>query len=319
MKTKVWIALLAVYIVWGSTYLAIRFGVMTIPPFILAGTRFLIAGTILLIWRRAAGDRFPTPRQWLSTAVAGTLLLLGGNGLVSFSEQRVPSGIAALMVGSVPLWMVLIEAIRPGGVKPGWRAIIGLLIGFGGIFLLVGPAEFTQGGGGFDPLGMGALMVASFLWALGSIYSKSADMPKSSLVSTGAEMLCGSAALYVFAGIAGEWSKLNISAVSTPSWLGLGYLIAFGSLIGFVAYGWLLQNAPVSLVATYAYVNPVVAVFLGNLIAQETLTSRTILAAVIIIGSVIFINSAHPPKVRPPEAVKGSEKEAEAVSAKIGD
>lgn len=310
MKTKVWTALLAVYIVWGSTYLAIRFGVETIPPFILAGTRFLIAGAILLIWRRAAGDTFPTPRQWLSTAIAGTLLLLGGNGILSFAEQRVPSGIAALMVGSVPLWMVLIEALRRGGVKPGWRAIVGLLIGFGGIFLLIGPAELIKGTTGFDPLGMGALIVASFLWALGSIYSKSADMPSSSLVSTGAEMLCGSVALFIFAGLTGDWSRLNISAISTPSWLGLGYLIAFGSLIGFVAYGWLLQNAPVSLVATYAYVNPIVAVFLGNLIAQEALTSRTIVAAVIIVGSVVFVNSARPPKVRD---------EAEPVPAEVGD
>ena len=161
MKTKVWTALLAVYIVWGSTYLAIRFGVETIPPFILAGTRFLIAGAILLIWRRAAGDPFPTPRQWRSTAIVGALLLLGGNGLVSFAEQRVPSGIAALMVGSVPLWMILIEAIRPGGVKPGWQAIVGLLVGFSGIFILVGPSELIKGNSGFDSLGMGALVVAA--------------------------------------------------------------------------------------------------------------------------------------------------------------
>jgi drug/metabolite transporter (DMT)-like permease len=225
------------------------------------------------------------------------LLLLGGNGLVSFAEQRVPSGVAALMVGSVPLWLVLIEALRPAGVRPTWQAIVGLLVGFGGIFLLIGPGELVKGSAQFDLVGIGILAAAAFLWALGSIYSRSADMPKSSLMATGAEMLCGSGALFIVSALLGEGRQFNFAAISTPSWLGLAYLVTFGSLVGFVAYGWLLQNAPVSLVATYAYVNPLVAVFLGNLFAQEPLNGRILLAAGIIIGSVVFINSARKPKV----------------------
>ncbi len=290
MKTKIWTALIALYIVWGSTYLAIRFGVETIPPFILAGLRFLIAGTLLLTWRRLAGDRLPTLRQWRSTAIIGSLLLLGGNGFLSFAEQRVPSGISALLIGTVPLWMVLIEALRPGGVKPGLRAVLGLLVGFGGILFLVGPDEMAHGSG-FDPLGIGTLLLASLLWASGSIYSRTADLPESSLMATGAEMLCGSGSLFIFGTLAGEWQAFHPQAVSTPSWLGLAYLVVFGSLIGFVAYGWLLQNAPVSLVATYAYVNPLIAILLGNLFAQETLNARILLAAGVIIGSVLLINT----------------------------
>lgn len=289
--------MIALYIVWGSTYLAIRFGVETIPPFILAGLRFLISGIILLAWRRAAGDPWPTPRQWRSTAIIGTLLLLGGNGFLSFAEQKVPSGTAALLIGTVPLWMVLIEALRPGGVRPGLRAIIGLLVGFGGIFVLIGPAELSNGSG-FDMFGIGTLLVASFLWASGSIYSRTADMPASSLMATGAEMLCGSVALFIFSTLVGDWHSFNMAAVSTRSWLGLGYLVAFGSLIGFVSYGWLLQNASVSLVATYAYVNPLVAILLGNIFAQEQLNARILLSAVIIIGSVVLINSRQN-KVKP--------------------
>jgi drug/metabolite transporter (DMT)-like permease len=290
MKTKIWIALLALYIVWGSTYLAIRFAVETLPPFLMAGTRFLISGSILFIWRSAAGDAMPTKRQWRSTAIVGIFLLLGGNGLVSFAEQYVPSGIAALIIGSMPMWLVMIEAIRPGGVKPNWLAILGLLVGFGGIFLLIGPAELTGAGHTFNPLGIGTLLVAAFLWSIGSIYSRSADMPQSSLMATGAEMLTGSLAIFLVSGLTGEWRSFNFADVAVSSWLGLLYLIAVGSLIGFVSYIWLLKNAPVSLVATYAYVNPLIAVFLGAWLANEALNARILVAGLIIISSVVLIN-----------------------------
>jgi drug/metabolite transporter (DMT)-like permease len=294
VKTKTWTALIALYIVWGSTYLAIRFAVETIPPFMSAGLRFLVSGIILFAWRRAAGDPAPTKQQWISTAIVGAALLLGGNGLVSWAEQRVPSGIAALMVSTIPLWMVVFEALRPGGIKPSWRAIMGLLIGFGGVFLLIGPAEFggksaTQ----FDLFGTIALLCAAFIWAFGSIYSKHGDMPKSSLMGTGAEMLTGAVALFIVSASTGELNGFHFEAVSIRSWLGLAFLIFIGSLVGFVSYGWLLQNAPISLVSTYAYVNPVVAVFLGSWFASEPLTPRILLAAVIIIGSVVLINSGH--------------------------
>jgi drug/metabolite transporter (DMT)-like permease len=307
MKTKIWIALLAVYIVWGSTYLAIHFTVETIPPFLSAGIRFLVSGAILMIWRRAAGDAMPTARQWRSAVIVGLLLLLGGNGLVSFAELRIASGIAALIVGTVPLWLVLIEAVRPGGVRPTPLAILGLLIGFGGIFLLVGPEDLNSTTLQFDAFGIGTVVLAAFLWSLGSIYSRGADLPPSSLMATGAEMLTGGLALVVFSGSIGEWRGFNFTTVSTSSWIGLTYLILFGSMIGFVSYIWLLKNAPVSLVATYAYVNPLVAVFLGAWLANETLNARILVAALIIIGSVLLINQTKrkPKRLKPKHAQAG--------------
>ena len=299
MKTKIWIALLAVYIVWGLTYLAIRFAVQTIPPFMSAGLRFLVSGAILLIWRRAAGDALPTPRQWRATAIVGILMLLGGNSVVSLAEQRIASGIAALLIGTAPLWLVLLDGLRRGGTKPNLLSILGLVIGFGGIFLLIGPAELLNGVPEFDMFGIGAVMLASFLWSLGSIYSKSADLPSSSLMATGAEMLTASIAILAVSGLTGEWSKFHFSAVARNSWLGLAYLIVFGSLVGFVSYGWLLKNAPISLVATYAYVNPLIAVFMGAWLANEVLNARILTAAFIIIGSVILINRSKPKKVNP--------------------
>lgn len=308
MKTKIWIALIALYIVWGSTYLAIRFAVETIPPFLQASLRFFISGLILVLWRRAAGDEMPTRIQWRSLTIIGTLLLLGGNGLVSFAEQRIASGVAALIVGTVPLWLVLIEALRPGGVKPTWQAIVGLIVGFGGIYLLVGPSEIS-GKLQFDAIGTIAVIFASFFWSVGSIYSRSAELPKSALMMTGAEMVAGSIPILLVSLVLGEWQSFNFDQVSTESWLGLIYLITFGSMIGFVAYIWLLQNAPISLVATYAYVNPLVAVLLGAWLASEPLTPRILAAAGIIIGSVVFINWARQAKVKtePLQSAAGGE------------
>ena len=290
MKTKVWIALLAVYIVWGSTYLAIRFAVETIPPFLMAGTRFLIAGLILYIWRRLAGDPAPTLKQWRSAAIIGVLLLLGGNGLVSWAEQHVASGIAALMVGSVPLLIVLIDFILPNAFKPDWKIILGLLVGFGGIVVLVTSTPGTSNSTEMSLYGVGVLLLASLLWSIGSIYGRDADMPKSTLLGTGIEMLGGAIGLFLAATFTREWSALSFSAITTRSLMGLLYLIVFGSLIGFVAYGWLLRNAPISLVSTYAYVNPVVAIFLGAWLGSELINARIIVAALIIIGSVVVIN-----------------------------
>ncbi len=307
MKTKTWLALLALYIVWGSTYLAIKFAVETIPPFLQAGVRFFVSGLILLVWQRAIGQPMPTRSQWRSAAIIGCLLLLGGNGLVSWAEQTIPSGIAALIVGSVPMFLVITEAFRPGGVRPSLLVILGLLIGFGGIYLLVGPAEVSGAASRLDPLGIGALLLACLLWALGSVYSKNADLPKSVLILTGAEMLAGSVGLFLVSAFTGEWSGFDVLAVSGQSLWGLVYLIFIGSLVGFVSYGWLLQNAPISLVSTYAYVNPVVAVLLGTWLGSEPLEPRVWLAAAIIVGAVFFINSA---RVKKPAA-------AEVASAEI--
>lgn len=298
MKTKVWIALLALYIVWGSTYLAIRFSVETIPPFLHAALRFLISGAILYIWRRAAGDSLPTKSNWKATAIVGTLLLLGGNGLVALAEKNVPSGIAALVISTSPFWLVLFESLRAGGTKPNWQSLVGLVIGFGGVFLLIGPAEITGSEQQLNTFSVTLLLIAPFLWSLGSIYARGADMPKSTLMSTGMQMLMGSVALFIVSIVTGELNGFNFGEVSLRSWWGLAYLITFGSLVGFVSYGWLLHNAPVSLTSTYAYVNPVVAVILGWLLADESLDARILLASAIIIGSVILINSARHVKVR---------------------
>ena len=301
MKTKIWTALIALYIVWGSTYLAIRFAVETLPPFFHGALRFLISGIILFVWRRAAGDPAPTKGNWKSTAIVGTLLLLGGNGLVGLAEKSIPSSIAALIISMSPFWLVLFESFRAGGTKPNWQSILGLVIGFGGVFLLIGPAEITGSKQTFDLFGVILLLFASLLWSLGSIYARGADMPRSTLLSTGMQMLTGAGALFIVSVLTGELSGFSFGQVSLRSWLGLAYLIAFGSLVGFVAYGWLIHNAPVSLFSTYAYVNPVVAVFLGWLLAGEELNSRIVIASAVIIGSVIFINYARRLAVRKPE------------------
>jgi len=298
MKSKIWLALLALYIVWGSTYLGIKVAIETIPPFFHGSIRFLISGIILVVWQKSAGQSMPTRRQWISAAIIGTLLLLGGNGLVSWAEQFIPSGIAALIIGSMPMFLVVAEALRPKGVKPTWRAIVGLLIGFAGIFILVGPAEISGSTTKLNPFGVIALLGACVTWASGSIYSKTADLPKSSLMNTGAQMLMGSVSLLIASLLTGELNGWDITAVSSRSIYGLSYLILIGSLVGFASYGWLLQNAPISLVATYAYVNPIVAVFLGNWIGDEPLEPRIWIAAAIIIGSVIFINTGSKPRIK---------------------
>jgi drug/metabolite transporter (DMT)-like permease len=297
MKTKIWIALIAIYIIWGSTYLAIRYAVATIPPFLMAGTRFLVAGGILLVWRRLAGDPMPTMRQFRSTAIIGLLLLVGGNGLLSWSEQHIPSGIAALLIGSAPFFMIIVEALHPGGTRPGWQSILGVAIGFVGIALLVSPGDFGGKEIQFNILAIIAALLGSLLWSIGSVYSKSADLPASSLMGTGMEMLCGGVGLYIIGTMTGEWKMFQFATITPASWISLAYLILIGSMIGYVAYTWLLRHAPISLVSTYAYVNPVVAILLGAWLGHEVLNARTGIAALIIISSVILINLSKQSKI----------------------
>jgi drug/metabolite transporter (DMT)-like permease len=292
LKLRIWTALLAIYILWGSTYLAILYAVETIPPFIMAGTRFLAAGILIFLWRSMSGDSLPTVNQWRSTSIIGLLLLLGGNGLVSWAEQYVVSGIAALIIATVPLWMVLIETVRPGGDRLKRIGIVGLCMGFGGIFLLIAPWEKNSGVMGTHLLGAGALLLAAFLWALGSIFARNADLPKSSLMTTAMEMLAGGVGLFIVGTLTGEWYMVNLSNITSRSWFGLVYLIIFGSIIGFSTYSWLLRVAPISLVSTYAYVNPLVAIMLGNIVEQELINARIIISALIIIGTVVLVNSS---------------------------
>lgn len=282
--------MLAIYVIWGSTYLAIRYAVQTIPPFLMAGARFAIAGGLLYFWRRSAGDPAPSRREWRGAGIAGVLLLTLGNGGVAWAEQRLASGLAALLIGTTPLWLVLLDWLRPGGVRPGRLAVLGLLVGFGGIILLIGPGQ--TGGGQVDLIGAAAVVVATVAWAIGSIYGRGAIFPASPLMGTASEMLAGSAGLLLAGTLSGEWGRLNLAGIAPSSLIGVAYLIVFGSLIAFSAYVWLLRVAPLSLVSTYAYVNPVVAVFLGGLIAHEPLGLRTLIAAGIILGSLVITNLA---------------------------
>lgn len=292
-RLAIWAGMLSVYLVWGATYLAIRFAVETMPPFLMAGVRFLIAGSVLYAFRRLQGDAAPGRVEWRSAAVIGFFLLVGGNGGVVWAEQYVVSGVAALLVGSSPLWMVLIDAVRPaGGRKPTGRTVIGVLIGFAGIAILVGPSGISSEGSSIDPLSAGVLLLAAFSWAVGSIYNRGAKLPPSQLLGTGMEMLAGGAALLLISALAGEWGQLDLVGISAASCWGMAYLIVFGSWIGFAAYVWLLRVAPTPLVSTYAYVNPLVAITLGSLLADEPITLRILLAAAIILGSVALITTS---------------------------
>lgn len=290
-------AFAAVYLIWGSTYLAIRLAVETMPPFLMAGVRFLIAGAILYVWTRWRGVPKPTRAHWFAAAGVGGLLLLGGNGGVVWAAQHVPSGLTALLIATVPLWMALLNWLRPGGIKPSHRAVFGLLLGFIGILLLIGPSKLA-GTDHIDSLGAVVLIIAALAWAAGSLYSRRAQLPASPLLATGMEMLTGGALLLIASLLFGEWSRFDPSALSLRSWIALSYLIVFGALIGFTAYIWLLRVTTPAQASTYAYVNPVVAIFLGWAFAGESLTTRTLLAAVIIVGAVVVITLQRTPSVR---------------------
>ncbi len=292
MKARSWAALVAVYIVWGSTYLAIRFTVETIPPFLSAGTRFLVSGALLYIWRRLSGDPAPKKVHWRSATIIGLLLLLSGNGLLVWAEQRIPSGIASLFIALFPLWMVIIDSLRPHGARFHWITWLGVLVGLAGIVLLANPWQTHTTSAALDPIGMIVLIVASISWAIGSLYSRTAALPDSPILGTGMEMLAGSVGLFILGSAVGEWHGFNLSAVSLRSIGGLTYLILFGSCIGFVAYTWLLRNAPTTIVSTYAYVNPVVAILLGSVLANEPLEQLEIISAAVIISGVVIITTA---------------------------
>lgn len=300
MRLRIWLAMLAVYIFWGSTYLAIRYAVGSIPPFLMAATRHCTAGLILFIWMRIRGVPLPKLSQWRVTVVMGLFLLLGGNGLLVWAEQRVISSVAALMIGSVPLWIVLLDSLRPGGSRPGWQVFAGVMVGFIGIVILINPFGQTDSSKEIDFLGAVALLAAALSWAIGSIYGREhyAQLPREPLQATSMEMLGGGAGLLLVGTFTGEWSRIDLSTITTSSLLGLGYLIVFGSLIAFTAYAWLLGAAPTPLVSTYAYVNPLVAIILGSLIAQESITPRIIIAALVVVGAVILINTEQLLKAR---------------------
>jgi drug/metabolite transporter (DMT)-like permease len=299
MTPLVMAAFAAVYLVWGSTYLAMRIGDESFPPLILAGLRHITAGMILYPLLRWKTGIKPTREHWKTAAITGALLLFLGNGGVTWAELTVPSGIAALLVATVSLWLVIVDWLRPGGARPVPRVTIGLVVGFAGMALLVGPAGL--GGGGVQPMGAAVLIGASLAWACGSLYSKHGGMPSSALLGVAMQGLCGGVILLIAALLTGEFRALHFAAISTRSWLALGYLIVFGSGIGFNAYLYILQKSTAARVATYAFVNPVVALFLGWLILSEPITSRTLLAAAVILTAVVLVITAQqrkPAKMR---------------------
>ena len=284
----IWSALAAVYVIWGSTYLAIRFTVETIPPFLSAAARFIISGGFVYLWRRLAGDPRPTRVEWRNASIVGMFLLVGGNGGVVWAVQFIPSSLAALLVATVPLWMILFDALRHGD-RPGRTALVGILIGFCGVVLLVG---WTANQARVEHLhGTIAVLAASCFWAIGSIYGKTAKLPESSLITTGIEMLVGGAGQLLVAIGFGEIATFDAAAVSSRSTLAWIYLTIVGPA-AFFAYAWLLRVAPIPLVATYSYVNPLVAILLGYFLGNETLTPRILLAAGLIIGSVVLVSAS---------------------------
>jgi drug/metabolite transporter (DMT)-like permease len=295
--TLILLAFLAVYMVWGSTYLAMRIGDESFPPLLLAGTRHLITGLLFYPFFRWKTGIKPTKEHWITASVTGFLLLCVGNGGVCWAELTVPSGVAALLVAMVTLWMVLVDWWRPGGHRPSSRVFIGIILGFAGLTLLVGPSHLGNSGR-IDPWGAGVLAISSFAWASGSIYSKHSPHPSSALLSMSMQCLAGGIALWIGGFVSGEVHNFHLAAISMRSWLAVAYLIVFGSGIGFTAYIYILKNSTAARVATYAFVNPVVALLLGWLFASEELTLRTLLAAAVILGSVILVITA---PHRPPE------------------
>ena len=298
-----YVAFAAVYVIWGSTYLAIRIGVESFPPLLLAGWRHFTFGLLfypLLRWK--TGVR-PSWAHWRTAIISGCLLLFLGNGIVCVAEQTVPSGVTALLVATVSLWMVLVDWLRPGGTRPVPRVVAGLLMGFAGLALLVGPKNLG-GSGRVSPVGVALLVGASLSWACGSLYSKHGGMPVSPLLGAAMQSLAGGVALWIAGLFSGEVTALHPAAISLRSWLALVYLIMFGSMMGFTAYVYILKHSTATRVGTYAFVNPVVALFLGWLIASEPITRRTVLAAAVILAAVLLVITApHPEPSRVATAI----------------
>ena len=291
-STLVIIAFGVVYVVWGSTYLAIRVGIESFPPLLLAGSRHLLTGLILYpILRRKTGAR-PTASHWRMSFVTGFLLLFIGNGGVCLAERTVPSGVTALLVATVSLWLVLVDWLRPGGTRPGSRVVAGLLLGFGGLALLVGPKDLG-GSARVDPFGVGILVIASLAWATGSVYSKhTGGLSGSPLLGVATQSLAGGVCLWIAGIVTGELGALHLGAISGRSWAALGYLVVFGSGVGFTAYIYILKKSTATRVATYAFVNPVVALFLGWLLVGESINVRTMIAAAVILTAVLLVITA---------------------------
>lgn len=294
---NVWIALILVYLIWGSTYLAIRFAIASIPPFLMAGMRFLISGIFLYLFMRWKGEKRPSLSHWKSAVIIGFFLILVANGGVSWAEQKVSSGMAALLVGTVPLWMVFLEWLLKKGTRPGISSWIGVLLGFSGIALLV----FSKAGSGnleTSPLWALLLVATSAAWSYGSLYARSAPLPASPLLATSLEMITGGVLQLITGFLLGEPAHFHLSQITLSSGEAWIYLTFIGSLVGFTSYIWVLQKSTPELASTYAFVNPVIAVFLGWLLAGEALTPSLFVATALIVAAVILITLSPGKKAR---------------------
>ena len=288
------IAFAAIYVIWGSTYLAIRFAVETLPPFLMLAARFGVAGLLLYGWLRLRGLPRPPRAEWIGSTAVGGLLLVGGTGAVAWAEQWIPSGLAALIVAIVPMWMVLLDWLRPDGRRPTARIVAGLVMGLAGVMLLVGPIE-VGGGGRMQLLGAAAVVAGTISWATGSVFGSSFRVPTVPRMAAALQMTMGGALLLTLGTLRGEWSRFDPAGISMRSGMSLLYLIVFGSIIAFAAYVYLLRVSTPARVGSYAYVNPVVAVFLGWALADEPVTGRTLMAAAVIITGVVLIVSGRRP------------------------
>jgi drug/metabolite transporter (DMT)-like permease len=284
---RIWLALATVYLLWGSTYLGIKFSLQTIPPYLMGSIRFLVAGGVLyLIAIRSGdtrGDRVRSP-QWIAALLIGAAMLLGGNGGVILAEQYVPTGVVALLVATAPLWMAIIDRVVFGRRLPA-LVIVGLVIGFGGVAFLIG----SPGSGRINLFGAALALAAPLCWATGSVFTRHVKLPIRPLVASAMEMLWAGVLFGMLSLATGELGRVHLHSISTTSLLALLYLIVFGSLVGFSAYVWLLRAAPLSLVSTYAYVNPVVAVILGAVFIGEAISPRLVIAGGIILAGVALI------------------------------
>lgn len=281
-------AFASVYIIWGSTYLAVRFAVLSITPFLLSFFRFLTAGVILMIIARVSKSENPTKEEFKNAGIIGVLLLVVGNAGVIWAAQFTPSNITALIITIEPVWVVLLLWLKSKNNKPSLSSWIGIILGLIGIITLIGPSNFNQLQG-LNPIGVIAILLSSVSWAVGSIYSLQLKMPKSALVSTSIQMLVASVFMLLLATIFGEWSTFNPSNITLSSIYAFMYLVVFGSIIGFTSYAYLIKHTSPTAASTHAYVNPVIAVLLGFWIGKELITNDTIIAAFLLISAVVII------------------------------
>lgn len=297
-RWKTLLAFAIIYFVWGSTFLAIRIGVREVPPLLLAAMRFFVAGLFLFIWVAARGERAPTIRQWGAASLLAFFIFVCDYGLLFWAEQRVASGIAAVMLALIPAFMALSEIIFLGTQKLTWRLALALIIGLAGVGVLMS-RSLNLGGTPIDRMGSLALIVASLSWSVSSVLTRKVPLPQSKMMSSGAQMLAGGLLLFLLAAGFGEFQSFHPSKVSWGAWFALLYLIVAGSIIGYTAYLWLIHRESPTKVGTYAYVNPLVAVMVGYLLGGEALDLRTILGTLLVLVSVVVITATSRPLVAP--------------------